>query len=461
MGNPLTTFRVMMDFGVEVLTLVPKLTARLMFPARRKPVHNAAWWQKPGLAVQYQIEYRPGWDWQRDWPVFNRQMSDADGNFKFNGPYPKVDEWVTLSKTIGLDYHSMEIKWHDGICYFNTKLTNWKTKEDYAGRFAELSRRENIPFMYYYSTIFDHNPQFDAIQPKLHKTESILAPGPQPLYENYILGHFREIMEQYRPDGIWLDWYWFDRSTNISIDFFRTHYPKTVLAFNFASYFPGSYKRIDFTAGEAHDLTGPYIKLLRSADATLPVWCSAWKWASLYRRYQDKSSEIISPAGRWWSDPTLRDDPYTLLRMSAVVMASGLKHSLGVTSRMDGSIHPDQVKQLRMLGAWYLPRKKFFTEAVPLCYRGREPSLIAVDRPDGIKVIACSHGGDVLVHLINMDGDTRPFSVTFKGRRWRDVQRITMEPSGRELKIERGGSGCGVTVTEEIDPVDVILRLRR
>jgi hypothetical protein len=30
----------------------------------------------------------------------------------------------------------------------------------------------------------------------------------QPLYEEYLKGQFREIMEQYRPDGMWLDWYW-------------------------------------------------------------------------------------------------------------------------------------------------------------------------------------------------------------------------------------------------------------
>ena len=461
MGNLLTNIRVVKELSEEVLVSIPRIFARMMFPAQKKLVENAKWWQNPGLSIQYQIEFRPGLEWQRDWPEFNRRMMDESGNLKFNGPFPKVAEWVSLSKEIGLDYHSMEIKWHDGICYFNTQLTNWKTKQDYARQFAVLSRKANIPFIFYYSSIIDHNPQFDAIQPKPHATESIIALGPQPVYEKYILGHYREIMEQYNPDGIWLDWYWPDRSTRTSIDFFRSNYPDKALAFNFASYFPSSYKNLDFTAGEAHDLDGPYIKFLRSDGAYLPVWCSAWKWSMFYRRFQSHSSEIISPSGRWWSDPTVRDDPYTLLRMSAIVMASGMKHSLGVTERLEGGIYPDQVRQLKMLGAWYIPRKKLFTESVPLRYRGREPRTVTVDNPGSIKIIACRHEDDILIHLINMDGSKRPIDVRFRGGAWGDVKKITMEPSGRELPIERSGNGFRVVVSGEIDPVDVILRLWR
>jgi hypothetical protein len=153
-------------------------------------------------------------------------MSNPDGSIKFNGPFSKIAEWVKLSKEIGIDYHSMEIKWHDGICYFNTKLTNWKTKTDYAAQFAELSRRAKIPFMFYYSSLIDHNPQFDSIQPKPHATESIIALGRQPVYEDYLRGHYREIMEQYGPDGIWLDWYWpiirQKRASNSSENIIRT-----------------------------------------------------------------------------------------------------------------------------------------------------------------------------------------------------------------------------------------------
>ena len=461
MGSLSTISRVINEFGIDSFNLFSKIFSRMMFPVERKFTENAEWWQKPGLGIQYQIEYRPGLEWQRDWPEFNRQMKDKNGNLKFNGPFPKVAKWIALSKEMGLDYHVMEIKWHDGICYFNTQLTNWKTKEDYAEQFAELSRKARIPFMFYYSSIFDHNPQFDAIQPKPHATFSVIGLEPQPVYEKYLREQYREIVEQYRPDGMWIDWYWPDQSTRTTIDFFKTNYPKLVLAFNMSNLFTSSYEKLNYTSSEAHDLDGPFVKLVRSEGAYLPNESSAWKWSTLFRRMHTHPSEIISPAGRWWSDPTVRDDLNDLIRMSAIVMANGLKHCIGVTEQLKGGIYPDQLKQLKMLGAWYVPRKKLFVESVPLRYRGKEPRTIHVDHPQSIKVIACRHEDDTLIHLINMDGSTRPISVLFKGGTWGDVRKITMEPSGREVPMKRSGNELRVAIREEIDPVDVILRLRR
>lgn len=117
----------------------------------------------------------------------------------------------------------MEIKWHDGICYFDTTLTDWKTEEDYAGRFPEASRRAGIPFMYYYSSIFDHNSQFDPVQPS-QQTVSFIGIPDNPTYHEYLRGQYAEIMEQYRPDGMWIDWYWPDQCLQTTIDFFRSNF---------------------------------------------------------------------------------------------------------------------------------------------------------------------------------------------------------------------------------------------
>ena len=147
--------------------------------------------------------------------------------------------------------------------------------------------------------------------------------------------------------------------------------------------------------------------------------------------------------------------------MSAIVMASGMKHSLGVTSQMEAGVYPDQVKQLKMLGAWYIPRKKLFTESVPLPYRGREPRTVIADNHGSIKIIACRHEDGILIHLINIDGSTRPIDVRFRGGTWADMKKVTMEPTGRELPIEQTSKGFRVVVNGEIDQVDTILRLRQ
>jgi len=120
-------------------------------------IKNREWWQRPGFGIMYQIEARPGWIWNRNFDKFNASMMDENGNLQFNGPFCKMKKWVEFSKKVGVDYHIFEAKWHDGICYWDTKLTDYKTPEDYCKIFTEESKKYNIPCMYYYSSIFDHN----------------------------------------------------------------------------------------------------------------------------------------------------------------------------------------------------------------------------------------------------------------------------------------------------------------
>lgn len=73
-----------------------------------------AWWEKPGLGLMFQIEARPGWSWQRNFDRFNASLKGPDGTLQFNGPSPRMRDWVAFSKRIGTDYHLFEAKWHDG-----------------------------------------------------------------------------------------------------------------------------------------------------------------------------------------------------------------------------------------------------------------------------------------------------------------------------------------------------------
>jgi alpha-L-fucosidase len=419
------------------------------------------WWQRPGLGIMYQIEYRPGWEWERDYIEFNKSMMDEQGRLKFNGPFCRIEDWVELSKSTGMDYHIFEIKWHDGICYFNTQLTDWKTETDYAAQFAELSREAGIPFMYYYSSIFDHNPQFDSIQPSRKNTASFINHKRQPIYEDYLRGHYQEIVEQYRPDGMWIDWYWPDYSTKTTIKFFRENYPEMALAFNASNYNPTAGKKIDYTSGEAHTLSGPLVRMVKTETATLPVFQSAWKWANLNRRIMDHPWELVTPAGKWWQDPSLRDDPNDLVRMAAIIMASGGKLGIGVTAQLDGTVFPDQVKQLEILGQWYKPRKGLFIDGVAQRYFGMKPPGAKVDG-DGFNLIACRHGDHTLIHVINMEGREGPITLELEGDASRGISRVSVEPGGGEAEVARSGSRLKVLLKpDEVDRVDTILRLVR
>jgi hypothetical protein len=441
----------------EGLGLIGGVALRMISPVRHQGSAERPWWRRPGIGVQYQIEYRPGMDWERDYRQFNRSMMDDEGSLAFNGPLCQVEDWVELSARTGADYHMMEIKWHDGICYFDTGLTDWKTPDDYAERFAEASRKAGIPFMFYYSSIFDHNPMFDSIQPTPGHTISFI--GYRPQYLDYIRAQYREIMDKYAPDGMWIDWYWPDEATDATIDLFRSEYPQTVLAFNASNYFPSAGSRLFYTSSEAHNPDGHYLKLVKMERGLVPVFASCWKWATVGRRLFEPPWELIAPAGRWWQDPTLRDDPNDLLRMAAIVMANGGLFFMGVTSKLDGSIFADQVTQLGILGDWYIPRKRLFAESVPGRYRRREPQGVRI-KPAGFKTTACEHGPDTLLHLFNMHGSTKPVVVELKEELCEKVRGVVIEPGGSRLDIIRDQNRARLVVPPEFsDPVDTILRL--
>ena len=442
----------------DILGHSGEIARNYVLPSGYEAGADRPWWRRPGLGIMYQIETRPGTDWGRDYEEFNRSMTGADGKIAFDGPFCRPEEWVDLSLRACVDYHQMELKWHDGICYFDTALTEWKTPEDYAARFSSTSRKAGIPFMFYYSSVFDHNPQFDPIQPSRRKTMSFI--GYRQQYLEYLKGQYREIMEKYNPDGMWIDWYWTDDATDATIELFRREYPDTVLAFNVSNFYPTAHRRLDYTSGEAHSLDGPYVKLVKVGDDITPVFTSCWKWASMARRLFAPCWELIAPVGKWWQDPSLRDDPNDLVRMTAITLASGGLFMVGATSRMDGTIFPDQVKQLEILGDWYGPRKHLFSESVPARYGRREPPGVRVS-PGSFRTIACEQGNDILLHLINMEASMKPVTVELKGKRWEKVREALLEPEGTRVDVHREHGFAGIKITpDHSDPVDTIVRLR-
>jgi len=420
------------------------------------------WWQKAGVCVQYQIEKRPNVGWDRDYIEFNKSMTDEKGNLVFNGPYCKIEDYVVLSKKIGVDYHSLEIKWHDGICWFKTELTKWKTDVDYAGKFAELSNKEKITFIYYYSSIFDHNPQFDPIQPLPRITPSFLGLLPQAKYEiyaDYLRGQYDEIVRQYKPAGMWLDWWWSDKTTKDTISYFSSKHPEVVLAFNLSSMFFTSHKQQHFSSGEAHALDGPFIGKREEAGGIISVLTSTWKWANLYRMMFKHPWELITPTAVWWQDMNLRDDILEFVRQAAVVMACGGKFACGTSALMDGSLYPDHIKQLETLGQWYIPRKELFLGAYPIRYLGYAAKGVSIDKKD-FKTITCFYKDGVLLHMINMKGKSEPVEITLKGGSWEGARSAYLEPEHREIEIRNTGSNRVIALSkDEIDSVDTIIYL--
>ncbi len=453
---------------------------------QKNPNQKKEWWEKPGFSIQYQIEVRPGWVWNRNYEKFNASMMDEKGNLTFNGPFCKMKKWVEFSKKVGVDYHMFETKWHDGICYWDTKYTKWKTPEDYVKIFSDESKKAGIPFLFYYSSIFDHNPQFDDIQPLREITPSFIAIhnenketipeysmnylkliwdmtkteieerkipykgeffynvkfhdfkyNPEK-YEDYLLKQIRELIDKYEPDGMWMDWYWNDASTPLIMDFMKKNYPYTLLIFNVS--IDKHPKYATYLSGEAHDVI------------------TAWKSGQRYRNKKNPW-ELCGPAAYAWDVPQARPDPYEIFRIAAIIMASGGKYCFGLPSQIDGELFPEPAKNVDMFGNWFKLRHDLFTEAIPMKYKGDKVPGIEISE-EQFGTIGSIYEEDNLIHLISFKGLKKDITLNFSQELWADIKKIVLEPHKKELEFaKKNGNIILLLAKDDIDLADTIIRI--
>jgi alpha-L-fucosidase len=453
----------------------------------KKSKKKKNWWSKAGLGIMYQIESRPGWIWNRNYDKFNASMRDEQGKFRFNGPFCKMKKWVEFSKKVGVDYHVFEAKWHDGICYWDTKFTDWKTPEDYCKIYSEESIKAGIPFMFYYSSVFDHNPQFDDIQPIRCITPSYIAMhsdkkekiakfsmglakaienaiksnrsergeynieffddanfhdfkyNPEK-YEDYLVNQIKELIDNYNPTGMWMDWYSEkpDESTFVVMNFLENNYPDVILTYNVSIQRNPRY--IHYLSGEAHEVK------------------AAWRAGNRHRT-KDKPWELCGPAAYGWDVPLARTDPFEIFRIASIIMASGGKFCFGLPSQMDGELYPEPAENLKNFGKWYELRKTLFTNAVPMDYIDDKVPGVDIN-DDKFGIIGAIHENDNLVHLINFEGIKKDLLLRFSSPHWGIIEKILLEPKKKKLEYSSQDTETIVKIYEkDLDLADTILRI--
>jgi len=444
----------------------------------------------------FQIEARPGWSWQRNFDRFNASITGPDGALRFTGPLPQMADWVAFSKRIGCDYHTFEAKWHDGICYWNTPLTAWKTPVDYCRQFADESRAVGIPHGFYYSVVFDHNPDFDAIQPVRCATSSFLGmrggkraalkkslgftqfirllfwlmerelkragirvERPRPFFDafrlnaftydpdrycRYVLAQLDELCGRYGAFTIWTDWFGPDGEalSDEVMDFMQQRYPQVVLTFNTS--ITRDVRWAHYVSWEAHGLP------------------STWQQVNAYRRLL-RPWELITPAAANWDAPQPKLNPVENAQTAALIMAAGGKALFGIAAQMDGSLRPEVMGQLEDFGDWLRPRRTLFVDATPMQYGGRAVPGVSADDP-GIVMLGAELGNDRLLHLLDLRAAGRPrhqpLRVEFSEPHWTSIEQIILEPSNRSLAVARRATTTAVELPADgVDAIDTILRV--
>ena len=469
---------------------------RLFGDAANDPLRTRTWWEKPGLGLMFQIEARPGWQWQRNFDRFNAELTGPDGKLVFDGPTPRMQEWVSFSQRVGCDYHIFEAKWHDGICYWDTKYTAWKTPADYCRAFVQESRRAGIPYGFYYSAVFDHNPDFDDIQPLRRSTPSYLAmhggkrkglrkslaftnfarllfivfrrdlakaglrkEDPYPWFDDFELNDFEpdpdryisyiqdqleELCGKYGARLMWIDWY--DgaggAASNEIMDFMRERYPEVALTFN---------------SSILEDLCWSHYVCFETHSVK-----QTWAQVKQYRNWK-RPWELITPAAANWDAPQPKRNQVENALTAAIIMASGGKVNFGIASEMDGSLHPEVSKQMEALGEWYQPRRGLFIDATACQPEQPDVPRVKLDNKR-LRVLASRHQGDHVLHVFDLwaDGSEPEDSVTLhlSTDEWGNIVRVVLEPSGEELPLEVEPGGRRLLIPQRsLDRIDTILRL--
>lgn len=129
-----------------------------------------------------------------------------------------VEEYRTFFRSANLTTVMMYCKDHWGYSYYDTKIGTRHPglDRDWVAEIAAMLREEHIEFNAYYCL------EYDTLAPKQHPEWSIVDAAGRPVrltgrmakwgmacyetgYREYVLGQLREIVDNYRPDSLFLD----------------------------------------------------------------------------------------------------------------------------------------------------------------------------------------------------------------------------------------------------------------
>jgi alpha-L-fucosidase len=142
-----------------------------------------------------------------EWVMHHEKIPVSDYEplmHRFNPVRFSASEWVQLAKQAGTRYITITTKHHDGFCMYDSALTDYKItntpfKRDVMRELSDACRKANIALLFYYSPLDWHHPAYKS---------------DWGAYTRYWHGQVTELVEKYRPMGVWLDGCW-DKAEDI------------------------------------------------------------------------------------------------------------------------------------------------------------------------------------------------------------------------------------------------------
>lgn len=237
----------------------------------------------------------------------------------------RAEDWASLFSEVGIRYVVFVTKHHDGFLmwpseYPNPKREGWHLDRDVVGELASAVRTKELKFVTYYSSGIDWTFNDTVIVDA--ETNEAAKPRDQE-YRVYLLSHWEELVERYRPSILYSD-----------------------IGYPFEEDLPGLFARYynEVEEGLVNNRFTP-----RHYDFVTPEY--------RYSVREGVKWEVTRGLGYSYGynrNETIEDciSLPSLIRLVVDVVSRNGNVQLGITPKANGEIPSHQVELLRGLGRW-------------------------------------------------------------------------------------------------------------
>jgi alpha-L-fucosidase len=269
-----------------------------------------------------------------EWVMYHEKIPISEYEplmHRFNPVRFNADEWAQLAKQAGMRYITITAKHHDGFCMYDSMLTDYKItntpfKRDVMRELSDACRKADIALLFYYSPLDWRHPAY--------RTD-------WEAYTRYWHGQVIELVEKYRPMGIWLDGCW-DKPDDIDDTWGLTKLYRSLRRIQ-----PGL-----LIANNHHQKPLPD-EDIQTYEQDLPGENKAG--FNPEPLSQDALIETCMTINNSWgynAGDTNHKTPSQLIRILAECASRDANLLLNVGPKSDGTIQPEHQERLREVGAW-------------------------------------------------------------------------------------------------------------
>ena len=233
-------------------------------------------------------------------------------------------QWAEIFKEAGAEYVVLTTKHHDGFCLFPSKYTHFNSvemgpKRNITGELTEAVRDAGIRMGLYYSGLIDWQYANDPI---FEDDDLFGTASPTFAYADYSYNQMNELVDDYAPSVFWNDIGWPKQSEEM-MPYFLAHYynkvPEGVVNDRYRVFLTKEYKSGSVNRKEKWEM------------------CRGMGLSFGYNANEGDDKLISVP---------------DLISLLVGTVANNGNLLLNIGPKADGTIPEEQVKRLKILGAW-------------------------------------------------------------------------------------------------------------